>query len=300
MAVTHFEGVYANLPTPFTDGGDQLDFVRLHRLLDFLLESGVQGVACSLSSGEYPYLSHEERKRLATEVACHVAGHVPVLVGVSAITTSEAIAFTVHAEEIGADAAMVMPLQYWPLKPYEVIAYFRDIAEASSLPLGIYDNPGLNGARFSIDMYATLAAEARVTLSKDSSGEIIKVFQVVQACAGRVAVLHGNHMEMLAAYLYGAAGVCTAIASVFPLACCRIDRLARSHEWEAAREAFHEVEPVFRFFHEHSLARCVKEASEILGRSVGPQRKPLSGLPGAERKMLEQLLASHHVLGEVR
>jgi 4-hydroxy-tetrahydrodipicolinate synthase len=214
-----FEGVYANLPTPFTDDGNTLDLYRLHALIDFLLDKRIDGVACLLSSGEYPYLCHSERLELAAEVVRYVSGRVPVIVGVSSLTTTEAIAFAAHAEAIGAAAAMVMPMQYWLLRRDEVVEYFCEISRTCSLPLGIYDNPGLRGASFTAEMYGTLAKEARVSVSKDSSGDITKVLDVVRVCGHRVSVLHGNHMEMLPAYLMGAAGVCTAIASIFPSAC---------------------------------------------------------------------------------
>jgi 4-hydroxy-tetrahydrodipicolinate synthase len=289
-----FEGVYANLPTPFTDDGNSLDLYRLHALIDFLLDRRIDGVACLLSSGEYPYLCHSERLELAAEVVRYVSGRVPVIVGVSSLTTAGAITFASHAEAIGAAAAMVMPMQYWLLSRDEVIDYFCEISRACSLPLGIYDNPGLRGASFTAEMYGTLAKEARVSVSKDSSGDITQVLDVVRVCGDRVSVLHGNHMEMLPAYLMGAAGVCTSIASIFPSACRKLyDLSVKEQRWKEAREFFDDIEPVFRFFHEHSLPRCVKEASQILGRPLGPQRKPLTGLPMAERRMLRELLERH-------
>jgi len=224
----------------------------------------------------------------------YVSGRVPVIVGISSLTTAEAIAFAAHAEAIGAAAAMVMPMQYWLLRSDEVMDYFREISRACSLPLGIYDNPGLRGAPFTAEMYGALAIEARVSLSKDSSGDITKVRDVARMCGDRISILHGNHMEMLPAYLMGAAGVCTAIASIFPGACRKVyDLSINQQRWKDAREFFEHIEPIFRFFHAHSLPRCVKEASEMLGRPLGPQRKPLTGLSLAERQMLEELLEQY-------
>jgi 4-hydroxy-tetrahydrodipicolinate synthase len=293
-----FEGTYANLPTPFSDDGNRLDQYRLHALLDFLLVKGVDGLACLLSSGEYPYLTHSERLELAAEVLRYVRGRVPVIVGISALTTAEAISLAVHAEDIGAAGAMIMPMQYWPLRREEVLDYFREISRACTLPLGIYDNPGLRGASFTAGMYDLLTKEARVSVSKDSSGEITRVLDVARTCGNKISVLHGNHMEMLPAYLLGAVGVCTAMASILPGACRKLyDLGVRKQQWKEARAVFEDVEPVFRFFHEHSLPRCVKEASQLLGRPLGPQRRPLTGLPPAERQMLQSLLDCHrHVI----
>jgi 4-hydroxy-tetrahydrodipicolinate synthase len=253
-------------------------------------------LACLLSSGEYPYLSYSERLELAAEVTRYVSGRVPVIVGVSSLATVEAISFARHAEEIGAAAAMVMPMQYWQRRRDEVLNYFCEISHACSLPLGIYDNPGLRGASFTSEMYSTLVNDARVSVSKDSSGNITQVLDVARACGDKVSILHGNHMEMLPAYLFGATGVCTAIASIFPGACLKLyDLCVRKPRWGEAQAFFNEIEPVFRFFHEHSLPRCVKEASQMLGRPLGPQRKPLTGLLPAERQMLQDLLTQARV-----
>lgn len=296
-----FKGVYANLPTPFSDDGDELDLPRLDALLDFLLERGIHGIGCLLSSGEYPYLSLSERRTLMERVVERVAHRIPVIVGVSALTTKEAKLLARDAEAAGADAVMVMPLQYWPLRRDEVIQHFRDIAAVTSLPLGIYDNPRLGAAQLTVDMYRQLREEANVRLSKDSSTILMRVAEVRQACADGISILHGNHMEMLPAYFLGAAGVCNAIASVMPDICLELYELSVvKRQWEAARDRFREVLPVFRFFQEHSLARCVKEASALMGRPLGAQRKPLTGLGAAERQALEALLTRYGYIGDGR
>lgn len=289
-----FKGVYANLPTPFSDDGDRLDIPRLNTQIDFLLGRGIHGVGCLLSSGEYPYLSLAERRTFARSVIERADRRIPVIVGVSALATKDAVALAEDAEAAGADAVMVMPLQYWPLRQEEVIQLFKDISSATSLPLGIYDNPRLGAARFTIGMYRRLMEEANVRLSKDSSTILMRVAEVGEACSGGISVLHGNHMEMLPAYFLGAAGVCNAIASVMPDVCLELYELSVvKRQWDAARARFQSVLPVFRFFEEHSLARCVKEASAMMGRPLGAQRRPLTGLDESVRQALAALLKEH-------
>lgn len=289
-----FKGVYANLPTPFSDDGEELDISRLNVLVDFLIERGIHGIGCLLSSGEYPYLSLPERETFLKSVVARTSHRIPVIVGVSALTTRDAVRLAQGAEDAGADAVMVMPLQYWPLKSEEVIEHFKTISGATSLPLGIYDNPRLGAAKFTVDMYKTLMEEANVKLCKDSSTILTRVAAVKEACGVRVSVLHGNHMEMLPAYLLGASGVCNAIASVMPDVCLELyDLSVVKRQWDRARDRFEEVLPVFRFFQEHSLARCVKEASAMMGRPLGSQRKPLTGLSESERQAMAGLLAQY-------
>ncbi len=287
----NFRGVFANLPTPFDDTGNNIDVSRLNSLIDFLIDKGIHGLACLLSSGEYPYLSPSERKLVADTVVSRVAKRVPVIVGVSALATADAKAYAHHAGEIGADAVMVMPIQYWPLKQHEVIDHFKSIAQATNLPLGIYDNPRLGAAQFTVEMYKTLMEEANVRLSKDSSTILMRVAEVRAACGNGISILHGNHMEMLAAYMLGAPGVCTAMASVFPEICVELYELCvEQRDWDKATERFDQLLPMFQFFEKNSLARCVKEASHMMGRPLGPQRSPLSGLGIQEREALSILL----------
>lgn len=289
-----FSGVFANLPTPFSDDGDNVDMARFNSLLDFLLARQVDGVACLLSSGEYPYLNRSEKEAVLAGVIDRVAGHIPVLVGISELTTRDTVSLAKFAEGAGASALMVMPLQYWPLRADEVIDHFKRISDATSLPLGIYDNPRLGAAPFTVDAYKTLMAEANVRLSKDSSALLTKVAAVKEACGDGISILHGNHMEMLPAYLLGASGVCTAMASVFPDMCRELHKLSLvDGNWGVASERFRELMPLLRFFQENSLARCTKEASEMMGRPLGPQRLPLTGLTVERRAALRSLLVTY-------
>jgi 4-hydroxy-tetrahydrodipicolinate synthase len=287
-----FRGVFANLPTPFSDDGSEVDRSRLDALVEFLLNHHIDGLACLLSSGEYPYLARGEKESVLSRVIDRAADRIPVLVGVSELTTRDTLSLAKFAERAGASALIVMPIQYWPLRPDEVIGHFKRVSDSTTLPLGIYDNPRLGAASFSIGMYKTLVDEANVRLSKDSSAVLTKVAAVKEACGEGISILHGNHMEMLPAYLLGASGVCTAMASVFPDMCRELNKLSLvDGNWDAAKNRFRELMPLLRFFQENSLARCTKEASEMMGRPLGPQRLPLTGLTTETRKALRDLLA---------
>jgi 4-hydroxy-tetrahydrodipicolinate synthase len=289
-----FRGVFANLPSPLSDDGGNVDLSRLDSLVDFLLDHRVDGLACLLSSGEYPYLARDEKESVLTRVIDRAAGRVPVLVGVSELTTRDTLSLARFAEHAGASALIVMPVQYWPLRAEEVVGHFKRVSDVATLPLGIYDNPRLGAAPFSVGMYKRLVDEANVRLSKDSSAVLTKVAAVKEACGDKISILHGNHMEMLPAYLLGASGVCTAMASVFPDMCKELNDLSLvDGNWAAAKARFRELMPLLRFFQENSLARCTKEASEMMGRSLGPQRLPLTGLTPEVRTALHALLVSY-------
>lgn len=288
-----FRGVYANLPTPFDASGDRIDVVRLQSLVEYVISRGVDGVACLLSSGEYAFLDSTERRTVAESVVGAAGGRVPVLVGVSHVSTRKAVHFAQHAEQAGASAVMVMPVQYWPLLEAEVLDHFRAVAAAVRLPIGVYDNPSLGAAPLTAATYATLTKEANVQLSKDSSGRIGHVMDVTAATQGRVDVLHGTSTEMLPALLAGASGLCTALAAVFPAACASLYRAVALGDWETGRAVFSDLWPLASFLQRHRLVRGVKAASALLGRPLGPVRRPLHDLDSADLAALAALLGTH-------
>jgi dihydrodipicolinate synthase/N-acetylneuraminate lyase len=194
-----------------------------------------------------------------------------------------------YAEAIGAAAAMVMPVGYRLLRCDEVLDYFCEIPGACSLPLGIYDNQSLRGA--SAEIYGALVKEARVSVSKDSSGDIAHVLDVLRVCGDRVL----SCTAIFARISYGAAGVCTAIASIFPGACRKLyDLSGKERRWKPGNSSTTSSRySIFSRAFASPLRQGGVPASQILGRPLGLQRKPLTKLPMAERRILRELLERH-------
>lgn len=289
-------GVYANLPTAWDDSGEKFDAKRQEQLINYLLDQGVYGFACLLSSGEYAYTEKAEKKQIIKEISEIIDKRVPLLAGVSSISTRDAIDVAQSAEACGVRAVMVMPWQYWPLTEAELVDHYLAIAKNTGVDLGIYDNPILGGARIAPRLYRELYEKARVRVSKDGTGLLSKVIDVLRETEGKVAVMHGNHTEMLYAYLAGAAGVCTAIATVFPRECVAIYDKAQRGDWAGAKAAVDQMDELFRFFKENGLSRCVKAASKIMGRNLGEQRRPLTGLDEQKTKAMEGLLKKYRYI----
>ena len=131
MNDTQFEGVMPALITPFTPDGSAIDIEALNELVDRCIGAGVSGLVAAGSTGEFTTLSHDERRQITEAVVTAAAGRLPTIVGTGALSTAETVALSVHAEEAGAAAVMIVPPFYTPLLWPELTAHFAAVADGS-------------------------------------------------------------------------------------------------------------------------------------------------------------------------
>lgn len=134
-----WNGVFVFPPTAMDDAGRELDLRCYRDHLSWLVEAGVHGVVPLGSTGEFAYLSGEERREVIGATVEEVAGRVPVIAGVSAIATRDAVAYAREAEELGADAVLVLVQSYFGLSEDEIVRHFVSIREATELAIFIYN-----------------------------------------------------------------------------------------------------------------------------------------------------------------
>ena len=185
-------------------------------LLDRLFSAGVHGIAPLGSAGILPYLSDEEREIVAETTVKHVAGRVPTLVGVSALTTERAVHHARFAERVGTSAVMLIPMSYWKLTEEEVFQHFRRVAEAISIPIMAYNNPATGGVDMRPELLARLLTIPNVTMVKESTGDVSRMHQLVRLAGDEVAFFNGSNPLALAAFAAGARGWCTAAPNLIP------------------------------------------------------------------------------------
>jgi 4-hydroxy-tetrahydrodipicolinate synthase len=144
MAKKRLRGVFSFTATPLRDDGATIDLDRLRSHLDWQIEHGVHGIAVLGSTGSNGSFSEKEREELIRATVKHVNGRVPVMAGTGSITTDEAVRMSRFAEDVGADAAIVVPITYWPLTDNEVYEHYSRIAKAIKIPVIIYNNPSIS------------------------------------------------------------------------------------------------------------------------------------------------------------
>lgn len=210
-------GVIPPLVTPLTRSG-ALDSAALRRIVERIIQAGADGVFALGTTGEAVSLSRAMRFETVRRVCEAVNERVPVLVGVTDTSLEEAIGLAVHARQCGAAGAVAAPPFYYPLSQDELFGFMRSLAEASPVPVFLYNFPGMTKVSFELDTLKRLARVPNVAGLKDSSGDLVYFRAAIEAVADvdGFAVFMGPE-EMMAAGLHlGAAGGVTGGANLFP------------------------------------------------------------------------------------
>ncbi|MER6399586.1 dihydrodipicolinate synthase family protein [Kitasatospora sp. NPDC001603] len=293
MAGPTLEGIIAYPVTPFspTDGG--LDTVRLGTLIDRLVEAGCHAVAPLGSTGESAYLDDQEWFTAAEASVAAVAGRVPTVVGIADLTTRKAVRRARFAEQVGADAVMVLPLSYWKLDEREIVRHFTEVAGAVSVPVMIYNNPATSGVDLSPELMVSLVERVEnITMVKESSGDVQRMHRLSQLTGGELPFFNGSNPLALEAFAAGAAGWCTAAPCLIPEAVLELHRAVRVGDLDAARQSFYRQLPLLQFILRGGLPTTVKAGLALRGLDVGEPRQPLLPLDDERTRGLAELLAA--------
>jgi 4-hydroxy-tetrahydrodipicolinate synthase len=263
-AARKFQGVSAFIVTPTKDDGETLDLAALKRFIDFQIENGVDGITLFGSTGGIGSFSEQERQQVIETASRHVNGRVTLTAGTGSIQTAEAIRLSKFAADAGVDGILVVPITYWPLGDDELFDHYEAIANAVKIPVGIYNNPGTTGIDMKPALIARIAEIDNIAFVKESSGDV-------------TAGVHGWF-----------AGSC----SIMPKLCTDLFRIGyKEKNMDKMRQAFVKMYPICEFMGVKGYIRVAYEACDILGHSMGSPRKPIRGLSGADRKILQNLLA---------
>jgi 4-hydroxy-tetrahydrodipicolinate synthase len=284
-----FKGIVAYPITPLGADG-AVDLRKLKALLDRLLNSGVHGIAPLGSAGIFPYLSDEEREAVTATTIEHVAGRVPTLIGVSALTTERAIHHAKFAERAGATAVMVIPMSYWKLTEDEVLAHYRGVAEAISVPIMAYNNPATSGVDMPPEFLVRLLQIPNVTMIKESSGDANRMRRLIELAGEDGAVFNGSNPLALAALTAGAKGWCTAAANLIPKLTLDLYVAVERGDLALAQAIYQRQMPLLEFIVLGGLPRTVAAGLDLLGFEPGPLRSPLRPLPAIQREQLGEIL----------
>ena len=293
MARTNgFRGVFSFSVTPTTDDGDRIDEKRFREFLDHQIEQGVHGIAVFGSTGSNGSFSEEEKRQTMKMAVEHVNGRVPLIFGTGAITTAEAVRQATHAQDVGADGVLVVPITYWPLTENEVYEHYKAIATAIRIPVTVYNNPWTTGVDIKPPLLARLTAEfENVRSVKESTGDLTRVTTIRRLTGGKMTVFAGWENSTLQSFMAGSEGWFSGMTNIMPRECVKLFELAvEKADAVGARELFDRIFPLCDFMCQKSHVRVAHTALELLGRPMGPPRKPLRMLEAADRAELAKLL----------
>ena len=210
-----FKGVNTALITPFKDG--QIDKIALRDLVNWQIQQGVHGLVPVGTTGESPTLSHEEHDEVIEITVTEAAGRVPVIAGAGSNNTSEAIRLAKHAEEVGANAVLIVSPYYNKPTQQGLKAHFLSIAdELSSIPLIVYDIPGRSIVSVKDELLAELAKHKNIIGIKDATGDTARPARLSNLIGDDFCQLSGDDATAFSYLASGGHGMISVVSNVAP------------------------------------------------------------------------------------
>jgi len=287
--VSGFHGVFPYLVSPVDEAG-RIKSDVLGRLVDDLIDAGVHGLTPLGSTGEFAYLSNAQRAEVVRVTIAAAAARVPVIAGVAATATADAVAQARDYQKLGADGILAILESYFPLAEPQVESYFRAIADAVDVPVVLYTNPQFQRTDLSLDVIARLSEHPRIRYIKDASTNTGRLLSIVNRCE-RLKVFSASAHIPAAVMLIGGVGWMAGPACVIPHQSVALYELCRAGHWTEAMRLQRRLWRINEIFARFNLAACIKAALEIKGYDVGDPVPPQRALSAQEREFVAAALA---------
>jgi 4-hydroxy-tetrahydrodipicolinate synthase len=284
-----FHGVFPYLVSPL-DAAGRIKADVLGRLVDDLIGAGVHGLTPLGSTGEFAYLDSAQRAAVVRTTIDAARKRVPVVAGVAATATADAVAQAQRYQEFGADGILAILESYFPLAEPQVEAYFRAIADAVDVPVVLYTNPQFQRTDLSLDVIARLAEHPRIGYIKDASTNTGRLLSIANRC-GRLKIFSASAHIPACVMLIGGVGWMAGPACVVPRQSVALYRLCRAGRWAEAMALQRRLWRINEIFARFNLAACIKAALQIKGYDVGDPVPPQRSLTAAERDIVAAALA---------
>ncbi len=286
-----WRGVFPAITTQFKRD-QSIDLEATARHADVLIDSGVAGLIFLGSLGENQPMRRDEKRMVIEVMVKAVNGRVPVLSGVAESSAQEACTYVRDVEKLGADGFMVMPAMLYKGDERETLAHFRAVAQASGLPMMIYNNPLSYANDVTPQMFAQLAEQKNFVALKESSGDVRRITDLRNTVGDRYAIFSGVDDLVLEASVLGIDGWVAGSGMAFPRENQFFWQLTRDGEWEQARAFYRWFTPLLHLDTSTKFVQYIKLAVQECGLGQEWVRAPRLPLVGAERERILKII--HH------
>jgi dihydrodipicolinate synthase/N-acetylneuraminate lyase len=269
-----FEGIFAANTTPFRANGS-LDAGALQAEVDFLVGAGINGFFAGGTYGEGPVMSSEEYGDYIQTLTKAARGRVAVIAQVGATSLAQATEQAHAATAARVDALAAIPPFYYPHDNQAVLAFFRDLSDATTLPIFVYNNPWRSGVKISPALLGELARIPRVVGMKDSSDSLQEFCRYQLATGPEFHLMLGNDDITLAGFVMGAPGAIIVLAGLFPEIYVGLYQAFQSGDLAEARRLQLEAIKIRMVLKEGPYVSTYKAVLNLLGRPGGYSKKPL-------------------------
>jgi 4-hydroxy-tetrahydrodipicolinate synthase len=284
-----WRGVFPAATTQFAPDLS-IDMAATQRVQDALVRDGVHGMIVLGTIGENNSLEPDEKRAVLAAAVESVHGRVPVLSGVSELTTPRAVAFARDAERLGADGLMVLPAMVYVPTEDELVAHFRAVAEATSLPIMLYNNPPAYRVSIGFEALRRLSDLPNIVCIKESAPDTRRFTDLANAFGDRYVMFAGLDDVALEGLVLGAQGWVSGLTNAFPHESLALWQAVQENDFGRARQIYRWFMPLLHLDAEHDLVQSIKLAEEIMGRGSERVRPPRYKLAGARRDQVTALV----------
>jgi 1-pyrroline-4-hydroxy-2-carboxylate deaminase len=296
-----WQGIFPALVTPFT-AADSIDFELFGKNLDAQVKAGITGVIVAGSLGEASTLTKTEKYELVKFAKKSLPTGIPVVLCIAEQSTSEAVSIAREAENIGANGLMVLPPMRYKADDDETVAYFTTIANSTSLPLMIYNNPVDYKIEVTLEMFDELAKVPNIHAIKESTRDVSNVTRLFNRFGDRFKIFCGVDTLIMEEVMLGADGVVGGLVDAFPKETVAIFNLVKAGKYKEALSIYRWYLPLLELDIHPKLVQNIKLAAAKMGIGSEYVRAPRLVLKGAEREkvlaIIDKAIETQPVLPE--
>jgi len=294
-----FKGSNVALVTPFKN--DKLDEDTYIKLINFHLENRTNGLVPAGTTGESPTLSHKEHERVIELCINETKGKIPVIAGTGSNSTEEAISLTKHAEQAGANGALVVTPYYNKPTQEGLYQHYKSLNDNCGIPIIIYNIPGRSVVDMSVDTMARLFELKNIVGVKDATGDLNRVDQQKSKMGEEFIQLTGEDGNALEFNKRGGVGCISVTANVAPILCSNMQKFSKSNLENEIKEAERIdalLQPLHKSLFIESNPSPVKYAAKLLGLCDDAVRLPLVKVMDNTKKEVKKSLISANLINE--
>jgi len=288
------EGTTVAMVTPFTTE-DKVDEAGMRENMNYLLERGVNGLLAAGTTGESATITHQEQKKMMEILVDEVKGKVAAVAGAGSNSSKEALDLVKHAEDVGADYALVITPYYNKPQPQGLYEHYKMLSESTDIPIIAYNVPSRTGTDIDVETIGKIAQLDTIVALKEANPDLDKVSQIIQKIhqldvSDKFMVLSGNDNLTLPMISQGCKGVISVVGNVDPARMSEMVNKALDGDFEGAKDLHYVLYDLMKVLFVESNPVPAKIALNMIGRPAGHVRMPLAPLKSENQDKVKKVL----------
>ena len=297
MKKTIFTGAGVAIVTPMNPD-ESINFDRLGQIIDNQIENGTDAIVICGTTGESATMTDQEHVDCIEYAVKRVNGRVPVIAGAGSNHTSYAVWMSKEAKRVGADALLHVTPYYNKTSQTGLIRHFNAVADATDLPIILYNVPSRTGVNITPATYRELAKHPNIVAAKEASGNISQIAQIAQACGDELDLYSGNADQIAPLLSLGAKGIISVLSNIMPRETHDICRLFFEGKIAESRALQLKLLPLINALFSDVNPIPVKEAMNMMGWECGECRLPLVSMQPQAKEHLRVLMQEQGLVKE--